>query len=316
MRGPRRRHIRLVGADVERRLGSVPPVLKLVLPKGSLERATLELFEAADLTVNRNSSVDYRASIDDPRIIDVRILRPQEIPVYVAEGLFDLGITGRDWVEETGAEVVSLGELKYSKATANPVRIVVAVGGDSPARTVADLPAGLRVSTEYPNLTRRFFADQGIEADIRLSYGATEAKIPDIVDCVVDITETGRALRAAGLKIIDTIVTSYTELIANPVAQADPAKAHAMNQIRTLLMGALDARGRVLLKLNVPRDRLDAVIAEVPAAKAPTVNELYGGNGYAVESVVPKQGINTLIPRLIELGASDILELPILKIIP
>ncbi len=316
MRGPLRRHIRLVGADVERRLGSVPPVLKLVLPKGSLERATLELFEAADLTVNRNSSVDYRASIDDPRIIDVRILRPQEIPVYVAEGLFDLGITGRDWVEETGAEVVSLGELKYSKATANPVRIVVAVGGDSPARTVADLPAGLRVSTEYPNLTRRFFADQGIEADIRLSYGATEAKIPDIVDCVVDITETGRALRAAGLKIIDTIVTSYTELIANPVAQADPAKAHAMNQIRTLLMGALDARGRVLLKLNVPRDRLDAVIAEVPAAKAPTVNELYGGNGYAVESVVPKQGINTLIPRLIELGASDILELPILKIIP
>ncbi len=297
-------------------LASVPAVLKLVLPKGSLERATLELFEAADLTVSRNSSVDYRASIDDPRIVDVRILRPQEIPTYVAEGLFDLGITGRDWVEETGADVVSLGELQYSKATANPVRIVVAVGGDSAARSVKDLPPGLRVSTEYPNLTRRFFADQGIDADIRLSYGATEAKIPDIVDCVVDITETGRALRAAGLKIIDTIVTSYTELIANPTAQADPVKGHAMNQIRTLLMGALDARGRVLLKLNVPRDRLDAVIAEVPSAKAPTVNELYGGNGYAVESVVPKKGINTLIPRLIELGASDILELPILKIIP
>ncbi|MFN0029263.1 MAG: ATP phosphoribosyltransferase [Acidimicrobiales bacterium] len=291
-------------------------MLKLVLPKGSLERATLELFEAADLTVSRNSSVDYRASIDDPRIVDVRILRPQEIPTYVAEGLFDMGITGRDWVEETGAEVVSLGQLQYSKATSNPVRIVVAVGGDSPARSVKDLPAGLRVSTEYPNLTRRFFADQGIDADIRLSYGATEAKIPDIVDCVVDITETGRALRAAGLKIIDTIVTSYTELIANPAAQADPVKANAMNQIRTLLMGALDARGRVLLKLNVPRDRLEAVIAEVPAAKAPTVNELYGGSGYAVESVVPKKGINTLIPRLIELGASDILELPILKIIP
>jgi len=291
-------------------------VLKLVLPKGSLEKATLELFEAADLTVNRSSSVDYKATIDDPRVVDVRILRPQEIPVYVAEGLFDLGITGRDWVEETGAEVVSLGELKYSKATSNPVRIVVAVQQDSPATSVNDLPHGLRVSTEYPTLTRRFFAERGIEADIRLSYGATEAKVPDIVDCVVDITETGRALRAAGLKIIDTIVTSYTELVANPVAQADPAKAHAMNQIRTLLMGALDARGRVLLKLNVPKDRLDAVIAEMPAAKAPTVNELYGGTGYAVESVVPKQGINTLIPRLLELGASDILELPILKIVP
>ena len=291
-------------------------MLKLVLPKGSLEKATLELFEAADLTVNRSSSVDYKATIDDPRIVDVRILRPQEIPVYVAEGLFDLGITGRDWVEETGAEVVSLGELKYSKATSNPVRIVVAVQQDSPATSVNDLPQGLRVSTEYPTLTRRFFAERGIDADIRLSYGATEAKVPDIVDCVVDITETGRALRAAGLKIIDTIVTSYTELVANPVAQADPAKAHAMNQIRTLLMGALDARGRVLLKLNVPKDRLDAVIAEMPAAKAPTVNELYGGTGYAVESVVPKQGINTLIPRLLELGASDILELPILKIVP
>jgi ATP phosphoribosyltransferase len=291
-------------------------VLKLVLPKGSLERATLELFEAADLTVNRSSSVDYRASIDDPRIVDVRILRPQEIPTYVAEGLFDLGITGRDWVSETEAEVVSLGELQYSKATANPVRIVVAVQDSSPAASVDDLPHGLRVSTEYPNLTRRFFADRGIEADIRLSYGATEAKIPDIVDCVVDITETGRALRAAGLKIIDTIVTSYTELIANPAAHADPAKAHAMGQIHTLLMGALDARGKVLLKLNVGRDDLDPVIAALPAMKSPTVNELFGGQGYAVESVVPKRGINTLIPRLKELGATDLLELPILKIVP
>ncbi len=291
-------------------------VLKLVLPKGSLEKATLDLFESADLTVNRSSSVDYKATIDDPRIAEVRILRPQEIPTYVAEGLFDIGITGRDWVEETGADVRSLGELAYSKATSNPVRIVVAVQQESAATSVADLPHGLRVSTEYPNLTRRFFESKGIDADIRLSYGATEAKVPDIVDCVVDTTETGRALRAAGLKIIDTIVTSYTELVANPAAAADPAKAHAMAQIRTLLLGALDARGRVLLKLNVPRERLDAVIGAMPSAKAPTVNELYGGAGYAVESVVPKRGINTLIPTLMELGATDVLELPILKIIP
>src|SRR5215203_3417481 len=155
-------------------------MLRLVLPKGSLERATMELFEAADLPVKRNSAVDYRATINDPRIADVRILRPQEIPTYVAEGLFDLGITGRDWIEETSADVVGLGELRYSKATANPVRIVVAVPSDDPARSVADLADGIRVSTEYPELTRRFFAAKGIRADVRLSYGATEAKVPDI----------------------------------------------------------------------------------------------------------------------------------------
>ncbi|MCB0972404.1 MAG: ATP phosphoribosyltransferase, partial [Acidimicrobiales bacterium] len=180
-------------------------MLDLVLPKGSLEKATLELFSAADLPVSRSSAVDYKASIDDPRIASVRILRPQEIPMYVAEGRFDLGITGRDWIEETTSTVVSLGELQYSKATTRPIRMVVAVAGDSPVERVEDLPQGVRVSTEYPVVTRRFFESKGIEADIRLSYGATEAKIPDIVDCIVEITETGRALRAAGLKEIDQI---------------------------------------------------------------------------------------------------------------
>ena len=215
----------------------------------------------------------------------------------MAEGLFDLGITGRDWIEETGADVVGLGELRYSKTTANPVRIVVAVPARATrASSVADLPQGIRVSTEYPELTRRFFAERGIEADVRLSYGATEAKVPDIVDCVVDITETGRALRAAGLKIIDTILASYTELVANPAAAADPERAKAMTQLKTLLDGAMDARGRVLVKVNVAAEQLDAVIAALPAMKAPTVNELFGGEGYAIESVVPKSRINTLIP--------------------
>jgi ATP phosphoribosyltransferase len=291
-------------------------MLKLVLPKGSLEKATLELFEAADLKVSRNSSVQYKATIDDPRVIDVRILRPQEIPVYVAEGLFDLGITGRDWIEETSSTVESLGELKYSKVTSNPVRIIVAVPSDSPYESVAQLPQGVRVSSEYPELTRRYFAEKGINADIKLSYGATEAKVPDIVDCIVDITETGNALRAAGLKIIDTILVSYTELIANPNSYADPAKAHAMRQIRTLLEGVLDARGKVLVKLNVPSDRLESVIAVLPSMKSPTVNELFGGAGYAVESVVEKSGINVLIPALSDAGATDILELPISKIVP
>jgi len=291
-------------------------VLKLVLPKGSLERATLDLFESADLAVNRNSSVDYKATIDDPRVDEVRILRPQEIPIYVAEGLFDLGITGRDWVAETGAEVTSLGELRYSKATANPVRIIVAVPNDSTYGSVADLPSGVRVSTEYPELTRRFFAERGVDADIRLSYGATEAKVPDIVDCVVDITETGRAIRAAGLKIIDTILTSYTELVANPSAAADPVKAKAMEQLLTLLQGAMDARGKVLVKLNVDEAHLEGLVAHMPAMKSPTVNKLFSGEGYAVEAVVPKTRINTLIPELKELGATDIIELPILKIVP
>ena len=176
-------------------------VLRIVLPKGSLERATLELFEAADLTVVRSSDVDYRATIDDPRVDEVRILRPQEIPVYVAEGLFDVGITGRDWIEETGSDVVSLGELRYSKATTQPdPRGRRRRRRLARARRVADLPDGVRVSSEYPELTRRYFAERGIDADVRLSYGASEAKVPDIADCVVDITETGRALRAAGLR--------------------------------------------------------------------------------------------------------------------
>jgi len=186
-------------------------VLRLVLPKGSLERATLELFEAADLAVLRGSDVDYRATIEDPRVSDVRILRPQEIPQYVAEGLFDLGITGRDWIEETASDVATLGELRYSKATSRPVRVVLAVADDSPARSVGDLAPGTRVSTEYPELTRRFMEANGVDADVRLSHGATEAKIPEIADAVVEITETGRALRAAGLRIIATVLESHTQ---------------------------------------------------------------------------------------------------------
>jgi ATP phosphoribosyltransferase len=290
-------------------------MLRLVLPKGSLEKATLDLFEQADLTVKRSSTVDYQATIDDPRIESVRILRPQEIPMYVSEGLFDLGITGRDWVEETGSVVESLGELKYSKATSNPIKLVVAVAGDSTATSVRELPNGVRVQSEYPELTRRFFAEHGVDAQVRLSYGATEAKIPDIADCVVEITETGRALRAAGLKVIDTIMLSYTEVIANPTAAKDPEKRRAMEQVMTLLNGVLDARGRVMLKLNVSEERKDAVLAVLPSMKSPTMSPLAGG-GYAVESVVEKRKINLVIPDLIEAGATDLVEMAIAKIVP
>jgi ATP phosphoribosyltransferase len=290
-------------------------VLRLVLPKGSLEKATLELFESADLAVTRSSSVDYKASIDDPRVSEVRILRPQEIPTYVEEGLFDVGITGRDWVEETASDVESLGELRYSKATSEPVRVVVAVAQDSPTEKVDELPQGLRVSTEYPSLTRRFFAERGIEADVRLSYGASEAKIPDIADSIVDITETGRALRAAGLRILDTILVSYTEVVANKASCADPAKRHAMGQLMTLLTGTLEARGKVLVKVNVSRADLHRVLPLVPALRAPTVSELADDGGFAIETVVAKSQINLLIPALKDAGATGIIELPISKIV-
>jgi ATP phosphoribosyltransferase len=289
-------------------------VLRVVLPKGSLEKATLELFEAADLTVVRSSSVDYRASIDDPRVAEVRILRPQEIPVYVAEGLFDIGITGRDWVEETASDVVSLGELRYSKATSNPVRVVVAVSGESDIEDVSQFSDGVRVTSEYPELTKRYFAARGVDADVRLSYGASEAKVPDIADCVVDITETGRALRAAGLRIVDTILTSYTEVIANPAAHADPERRRAMEQLMILLNGALEARSKVLIKLNVTAERRDAVLSVLPSAKSPTVNQLANGD-FAIESVVPKSQINRIIPALSDAGATDLIELPIAKIV-
>jgi ATP phosphoribosyltransferase len=290
-------------------------VLRLVLPKGSLEQATLQLFEDADLAVSRSSDVDYRASIDDPRVADVRILRPQEIPRYVADGLFDVGVTGRDWVEETGADVVTLTELHYSKATARPINVVLAVAADAPYRGVADLPSGVRIHTEYTELTRRYFEKHGVDAEISLSYGATEAKVPEIADAVVEITETGRALRAAGLKVLDTILVSHTELIANPEAHADPDRRKAMEQVQTLLSGALEARGRVLVKLNVEEAHLDDVISLLPALRSPTVSKLAGSGAYAVETVVAKAEINTLIPALKEHGATGIIELPIAKIV-
>ncbi|MDQ1437060.1 MAG: phosphoribosyltransferase [Acidimicrobiaceae bacterium] len=295
-------------------------MLKLVLPKGSLERATLDLFEAADLPVRRSSSVEYQATIADPRITEVAVLRPQEIPRYVASGLFDMGITGRDWIEETASEVVSLGELQYSKATALPIRVVLAVANESPVQSVDDLAAlggVVRVNTEYRELTRRYLEKHGItDAEITLSHGATEAKIAlGVADAVVEITETGRALRNNGLRIVDTVLISFTELIANPASCEDSDKRHAMQQVLTLLQGTLEARGKVLVKLNVAGDDLDRVIELLPAMKSPTVSKLFGEDGYAVETVVPKADINVLIPALKDAGATDIIELPLAKIV-
>lgn len=290
-------------------------MLSLVLPKGSLEAATLALFEAADLPVRRGSDRDYRAAIADPRIESVMFLRPQEIPQYVEQGLFDLGITGRDWITETDSDVVTVTELEYSKATSNPVKIVLAVPKEHPAETGADLPNGVRVSTEFPELTRRFFAKAGVEAVIVPSYGATEAKVPDIVDAIVDLTETGTSLRKHGLKVIETLLVSRTELIANAASYGDATKRAAMDDVTTLLLGAINARGKVLLKLNVPDDALSAVLHELPSMTSPTVTALATGGFHAVETVVAKNGVNTLIPALKAAGARDILEIPIAKIV-
>lgn len=290
-------------------------MLKLVLPKGSLERATLQLFEDADLKLHRSSERDYFGRIDDPRIAEVAILRPQEIPVYVQDGFFDIGITGRDWIEETGSEVTTLSELNYSKATSNPIRVVLAVPNDRDWASADDLPHGVKISTELPEITRQFFEKKGIDARIFLSYGATEAKVGTIVDACVDVTETGSTLRKQGLKIIDELLVSRTEFIANPEAAAADAKRAAMDDLTTLLRGAIEARGRVLLKLNVGADDLEAVLEVLPSLKAPTVNELAHEDGFAIETVTDKRGVNELIPTLKARGASGILELPITKIV-
>jgi ATP phosphoribosyltransferase len=291
-------------------------LLRLVLPKGSLERATFELFEDADLKVRRGNDRDYRGSIDDPRIESVAILRPQEIPTYVAEGLFDIGVTGEDWVAETGADVVKVTALEYSKQTDRPVKIVLAVPRDAGIERPEDLPAGSRISTELPNVTRAYFERLGIPVRIFLSYGATEAKVPEIVDAIVDLTETGSTLRRNGMEILDVLMESRTHLIASRAAWDDPAKRTAIEELRILLRGAIDARGRVLVKLNVAREQLDAVVEALPAMRAPTVSELTEAGFFAVETVVPKAAINVLIPRLKSLGAEDIVELPITKIVP
>jgi ATP phosphoribosyltransferase len=290
-------------------------MLSLVLPKGSLETQVLELFDAADLTVIRGGDRDYNARIDDPRIDRVRFLRPQEIPTYVEQGIFDVGISGRDWVTETGADVASLGEIGGGRAGESVVKVVLAVPRDSPWQSVRDLPDGVRISTEMPETTRRFCQANGVDAKVFTSHGATEAKIPDIVDAIVDLTETGSSLRRAGLKVLDTLLTSRTELLANRQSFEDPVKRAALDDVSLLLRGALLARGRVLLKLNVPGDRLQSVIDVLPAMASPTVMPLAHGDLRAVETVVAKQGVNTLIPALKAAGARDILELPISKIV-
>lgn len=291
-------------------------MLKLVIPKGSLEQQTLRLFEEADLRVRRGSDRDYHGTIDDERIERVSLLRPQEIPLYVQDGLFDLGITGQDWIAETAADVQVLTPLSYAKSgSGHGTKVVLAVPADHPANSAKEMPPGSRISTEFESLTKRYFEDLGIDVHVVWSFGATEAKVPEIVDAIVDITETGSTLRAHGMKVIETLMTSEPVLVANREAAADPVKRGAMDDITTLLLSALRAEGRVLIKMNVGEADLQQVLEVVPAMKSPTVAQLQEG-GYAIETVVEKAQVNRLIPLLKAHGATDILEIPISKIVP
>ncbi len=289
-------------------------MLSLALPKGSLEEQTMLLFSQADIAIKK-SSREYNPSCEDPRISRVKILRPQEIPVYVQDGYFDLGISGHDWVCESGADVVEVAELPYAKTGTGFVQMVLAVPQDSPVQSARDIPAGSRITTEFPKATQAFFEQLGIPVEVHFSYGATEAKVPEMMDALVDLTETGSTLRRNGLKIVDTILTSTTRLVANRAAWEDPEKRREIEEIRTLLLGVIEARGRVLLSLNVPHGKLEAVIGELPAMKRPTVSKLYGSEDYEITTVADKCTVNVLIPRLKAAGAEDILELPISKIV-
>ena len=290
-------------------------MIDLVLPKGSLEAVTLKLFEDADLPVRRSSDREYTASIADPRIGKVKVLRPQEIAQAVQHRYFDLGITGHDWVVEPDSQIHEVMDLEFNRASALVARVVLAVPGDSSVERPEDVPPGWRISTEYPNLTSRFFERLGIPVKVLLSYGATEAKIPELADAIVEFTETGTSLRRAGLRIVGTLVETTARLIANRASWEDPEKRQEIEEIRTLLAGVLAARGKVLIKMNVPEERLQDIIQMLPAMKAPTVSHLFGTSYYAVETVAVKSSINLLIPELKKCGAEDILELPISKIV-
>lgn len=290
-------------------------MIDIAIPKGSLLNQTLQLFEQAGLEVRRTER-EYNAKINDPRIGKVKILRPQEIPAYVAKGYFDLGISGTDWIMESGSVVATVCELNYGKQGPGKVKLVVAVPDGKDIHSARDIPAGSRVATEYPNLTRSFFQGLGIPVDIQFSYGATEAKVPELTDVVVDLTETGSTLRKNGLKIIDVMLQSTSELIANKKSWSDLEKREDILAIETLLSGVIRARGKVLLAMNVPEDRIKNVIAMLPSMKNPTISKLWNSGYYAVETVVDKSQVNLLIPGLKKAGAQDILELEISKIVP
>ena len=287
--------------------------IKLGLPKGSLQESTFALMKKAGWNFKVGSR-SYMPSVDDPDIA-ARLIRPQEIARYVELGLLDAGLTGYDWIYENGADVVEVAELCYSKATSNPVRWVVAVPNDSPIQNVKDLQ-GKRIATEAVGLTTRYLAEHGVTAEVEFSWGATEVKAPELVDAIVELTETGSSLRANQLRIIDPVLTSTTRLIANKAAWADAGKRSKIDQLALLLAGALNAESKVLLKMNSRKADVAAIGQVLPALHSPTVNTLSDPSWVAIETVVSEAIVREIIPQLKAAGASGIIELALNKVVP
>ena len=294
-------------------------VLKFGIPKGSLEAQTLELMRKSGWRISVGER-SYIPSVDD-RSLSCRLLRPQEMPRYIADGTLDAGITGSDWIVENAVDLVEVESFIYSKVSLQPTRWVLCVPERSPVRRLEDLQ-GKRVATEMVEFTRRLFARRNVKVDVEFSWGVTEAKAADgLVDAVVEVTETGSSLRANGLRIVEELLTSSPVLVANQQAWADEWKQAKIRQIAVLVKGALDAESRVGIKMNVPRDRLEGVIALLPSITAPTIAPLYaspnlqGREWFAIDTVIAEHTVRELFPRLLEAGAVGIIEYPLNKII-
>ncbi len=291
----------------------MPKILKMGLPKGSLQESTLSIFKKAGWNFIISSRT-YTPYCDDHEL-EAMLIRAQEIARYVEQGIFDAGITGLDWVLENGADVVEVCELVYAKASMRPVRWVLAVPEESSIQSVADLE-GKHISTEVVNLTSRYLQKHGVTAEVEFSWGATEAKPRLLSDAIVEVTETGSSLRANKLRIVDTILESTTRLIVNRRAFEDPWKRRKIENIALLLQAGIMATGHVGLKMNVTNENLEKVMAVLPAMKTPTVSQLYNGSGAAIEVIVEELTVREIIPSLIQAGASDIIEYPLNKVIP
>jgi ATP phosphoribosyltransferase len=286
--------------------------LRIGLPSGSLQEATLELFAKAGyrITLNKRS---YKPVIDDPEL-EVRLLRAQEISRYVERGFLDCGITGKDWIEESGSNVVVLGDLSYSKTSSNPTRWVLVVPENSPIQRIEDL-AGKRIATEAVGITRRFLQAHGIEAAVEFSWGATEVKVPELVDAIVEITETGASLQANNLRILEVLIESYPQVIANHAVMQDAWKQTKLQRIFLLLQGALNARDKVGLKMNLEEAKLNDLLARLPALRNPTISPLTQNGWVAIETIIDETVVREIIPELKLLGAEGIIEYPLNKVV-
>ena len=289
-----------------------PPLLMLGLPKGSLEESTINLFSKAGWKITTNSR-SYRPSIDDEEL-DGRFVRAQEVSRYVEHGFFDCGLTGFDWIQENESDVVEVCDLIYSRASVKKSRWVLCVPESSSVQRPEDL-AGKRIATELVGTVRRYFEKRNIPVEIEFSWGATEVKVPDLVDAIVDITETGNSLRANKLRIVDTLMETNTKLVANKASWANPAKRKKIETIALLLRGALEAESKVGLKMNLPRASLEAVVKALPALRNPTISQLSSPDWVALETIIDQSVVREIIPQLKALGAEGIVEYPLNKVV-